>query len=791
MTDNSHIFLSYRSMEADFAIRFATDLKNAGVNIWMDRLDGGISPGDDWRREIENAVDTCSAMIAVLSPDYVAAKYCLRELARADTRGIAIIPILLRSVAAREWPIEIQRSQYIDFRSWQDEVTYRSKLDELVKRLRVQMSTLVGNEPDRETRYLNTLIAELESRKGVLEYVELAAQVDNPDDHAPVRPSPTLTQTWGLDNEFSLLEVVSQWATPVDLQPVQQRKRQLGSILDAVHEHRRFVLIGAPGAGKTTTIRRLALDAARARLNNPHSSPLPILLPLSLWKNEATPLEFLQSHLPLDINLSQLLTIGGVYIFLDGLNEMGEDYEQKASILRKWLLSEESPLFCIITCRAMDYQGSLVLDLPTVLAEEMDTVRIQRFVANYLQADAKPFLSRISIAEDKDTHHNNTLVQLSRNPYLLTALMVIYRSMPNSILPRNTGLLFKYLVQTLWERERQRQTQGWVPFDKMEEAFSYIAFTMIKTEMPTQVSDEWILQQFKGEKWQDWSVTTLLNLLHVGHSANLLEVSHSGVRFYHQLVQEYFAALSLTNLPLHTVLKFPDVNAEGQRRVTKWDQAIIALSGITMEADRTICAISTIDPFIAAACISSGVHVSESTFQQLGTALTSGLNNHNFLYRLASIKALEQLGSIAISYLRPMLHDEHWVIRQAAIETMGQIADSTTLPDLSSALTDKHKRVRCAAARALGQLNIAAAVPPLIYALTDEDWDVQLEADLALLRIHDPASVHILIDILLNEQKSRREGMQLQIRVAEMLKRFRTPEALAALEQWRSRKYGS
>jgi hypothetical protein len=90
---NTHIFLSYRSSEVEFALKLAADLKNAGVKLWMDRLD--ISPGDDWRSSLEYAVLDSEAVIAVLSPEYVGSRYCLRELARADRLEKTIFPILL------------------------------------------------------------------------------------------------------------------------------------------------------------------------------------------------------------------------------------------------------------------------------------------------------------------------------------------------------------------------------------------------------------------------------------------------------------------------------------------------------------------------------------------------------------------------------------------------------------------------------------------------------------------------------------------------------------------------
>src|SRR4051812_43653880 len=125
MNTRGHIFFSYRSLEMDFAIRLAADLKNAGVNVWMDRLD--IKPGDDWVAALQEGVNNSAAVIAVLSPEYVSAKYCRNELSRAVRLGRPIFPILLRPLPNEEWPIEIERHQYTDFTRWQDESVYNKR----------------------------------------------------------------------------------------------------------------------------------------------------------------------------------------------------------------------------------------------------------------------------------------------------------------------------------------------------------------------------------------------------------------------------------------------------------------------------------------------------------------------------------------------------------------------------------------------------------------------------------------------------------------------------------------
>ena len=196
--DNGHIFLSYRSLEASFALKLAADLRNKGVRIWMDRLEMGIKGGDDWRQAIEQAVNTCSAMISALSPDYVASEYCRNEIARANRLGRPIFPVLLHPVPKDEWPLELERIQYVDFSKWQDETIYSQKFTELVSVLKEKAIAQVGNAPDLEVQYLTSLIAELEARRGVLEYVELSGQAQS-----KVRPAPLATDGW--ESEFALL----------------------------------------------------------------------------------------------------------------------------------------------------------------------------------------------------------------------------------------------------------------------------------------------------------------------------------------------------------------------------------------------------------------------------------------------------------------------------------------------------------------------------------------------------------------------------------------------------------
>jgi len=355
MAASGHIFVSYRSIEADFSLRLSADLKNAGVRLWMDRLDG-IGGGDDWRRQIEKALtkQSCAAMIAALSPDYCRAEYCLKELSRANRLQIPIFPVLIRPVNKERWPLEIEGVQYIDFCLWRDERKYSMKRDELLALIGQESRNQIADPPDLETQYLTSLIAELDARKGVLEYVELGAQTAEPE---PIRPSPHVVEdAWAAG--FSMLLDERDGQNKVVPSSFQSKRIHLKSIQDAVERLPQFALIGAPGCGKTTTLRKMAYDAARRRLAEPRTAPLPLFIQLSAWKDGHSVDDMMRAAWPFDSELSGLISRGDVLLYLDGLNEMGSSRSANVKKLRSWL-SQNSTSHVVITCRAEDYEEQL------------------------------------------------------------------------------------------------------------------------------------------------------------------------------------------------------------------------------------------------------------------------------------------------------------------------------------------------------------------------------------------------------------------------------------------------
>jgi TIR domain-containing protein len=67
-------FFSYSREDLEFALRLAKDLKKAGANVWMDKLD--IRPGQLWEQKAEEALDKCTRLLVILSPTSVSSRQC-------------------------------------------------------------------------------------------------------------------------------------------------------------------------------------------------------------------------------------------------------------------------------------------------------------------------------------------------------------------------------------------------------------------------------------------------------------------------------------------------------------------------------------------------------------------------------------------------------------------------------------------------------------------------------------------------------------------------------------------
>lgn len=125
-----HFFMSYSRDDASLQKRIITELRQRGINVWVDteRLIPG-SPA--WEREIERAIRSASGIIVLLSPDANNSEWVRREISFAEQNQKRIFPVLIRGDEDDSIPLRLSNHQRVDLRR-----NFVDGLDELERALR-------------------------------------------------------------------------------------------------------------------------------------------------------------------------------------------------------------------------------------------------------------------------------------------------------------------------------------------------------------------------------------------------------------------------------------------------------------------------------------------------------------------------------------------------------------------------------------------------------------------------------------------------------------------------------
>ena len=159
-SEPSRVFISYaRKDGASLAQRLESDLRNAGLDAWLDtqRIKGGAV----WSEDIDRAIDSCQVMIAVLTTGSYESGMCRGEQLRALDKGKRLVPVLAEKGADRT--TYLYRFQYRDFTNDSD---YLARLAELISDIRGDATATL---PDA---YRKTRVTYLTAPPRVANYLE-------------------------------------------------------------------------------------------------------------------------------------------------------------------------------------------------------------------------------------------------------------------------------------------------------------------------------------------------------------------------------------------------------------------------------------------------------------------------------------------------------------------------------------------------------------------------------------------------------------------------------------------
>ncbi|MEM9276604.1 MAG: NACHT domain-containing protein, partial [Cyanobacteria bacterium P01_F01_bin.143] len=228
---------------------------------------------------------------------------------------------------------------------------------------------------------------------------------------------------------------------------------------DVVAKNERLMILGLPGAGKSTFLKQLALYHLDKPLDGQYVIPIYLQLrTISSIKYEsvyqALEKEF-EDYIPrLYKQLNNILKDGQLLILFDGLDEVSsQEFDFVYSGIEELLDKYPNNRF-IITCRTKSFSEYKFASFTDVeLAQfskwQIETMANRWFDSRRIELPDGSLLSGGSFLED--LYNNKAIVELAANPLILTYLLYNYEQKVGSM-PRRKIIVFKQVVKIICER---------------------------------------------------------------------------------------------------------------------------------------------------------------------------------------------------------------------------------------------------------------------------------------------------------------------------------------------------
>jgi formylglycine-generating enzyme required for sulfatase activity len=437
--------------------------------------------------------------------------------------------------------------------------------------------------------------------------------------------------------------------------PLEVRRVRFNDLQEAVDRYGKLVVTGEPGCGKTTSLQQLTWEHAHRALKRQNRCLLPVLVDLAEYTNGGEVLDFVAHRLGILKALApEYLQEGRLLLLFDALNEMPRrDYRQRLKRLRRFVDEYPNNRY-VFACRTLDYDVNL--GLQRVEIEPLDAMRIRKFSLNYLASEGEEF---VRVLEDDRPE----LLEMARNPWMLMAFLQVYGS-AGGLLPASQGRLFAALVAGLLERERDRRYAASIANDVEIHALARLAFAMVEEYgSGTVVAREWVESRLETISAQHAPG----DVVQLAAGASVLRLkNHTSVRFSHQLLQEYFAAIELGRrfdegvdltgywrIPWMRDEMPPFERTEAYRweplppcPPTGWEETTVLLASMDGDASDLVADILKVNPILAGRCVwEAQAAVDAGVIGELVNALLSAMQDQQVALR-ARIGAGEILGHL-------------------------------------------------------------------------------------------------------------------------------------------------
>ncbi|WP_353930492.1 NACHT domain-containing NTPase [Okeanomitos corallinicola TIOX110] len=425
-------------------------------------------------------------------------RFSLTQKALAEDLGVTRQPV---SRFCTGKPVDrnlfLQICEYLEL-DWEQVVTQVNQADtEESENNSIDINTLVQEVREK----IKPLIQE---RCGTMRVLDMTQPIGLNDIYTSVNILETITGRQRRKVE-DLLEDLFQECTSEDFYRVGlgriTQKRVPG--LEAVEKYPKLMILGKPGAGKTTFLKYLAIQCIQGEF---HADFVPIFVTLKNFAeadNKPSLLNFISTEDSIQDfgveNAEKLLTQGKMLILLDGLDEVREEDSQRIlQEIDKFSQKFQQNQF-VMTCRiaAKEYTFEKFTEVEVA---DFDFEQIQTFAHNWFknkQVKPENFIQHIQ--------DNEPIQELATSPLLLTLLCLAFEE--SGDFPANRSELYKEGLDALlkkWDAKRgiqRNKIYQKLSIQRKEDLLSKIALTTFeKSEyfFKQKAAEQYIIEYIKN-----------------------------------------------------------------------------------------------------------------------------------------------------------------------------------------------------------------------------------------------------------------------------------------------------
>ncbi len=241
-----------------------------------------------------------------------------------------------------------------------------------------------------------------------------------------------------------------------------EQEKQPG--LEVANQKQYLMVLGNPGSGKTTFLRKVGLEALKGRRNGEYRHIcIPVLLELRKFRSgkidliKAIASEFQNCGLPeYQECTEELLKKGRLLILLDGLDEVASDRLNQMTTQIRDLLDRYSDNRFIASCRIAAYRNfDNFRRFTDVAIADFDDRQIKTFITKWFESHSQPEWGQQCWEKLNNRDHEATK-ELTRTPLLLTLICILFKK--RGEFPNKRATVYNEALWTLlseWDASKE------------------------------------------------------------------------------------------------------------------------------------------------------------------------------------------------------------------------------------------------------------------------------------------------------------------------------------------------